>query len=352
MILLAENFYGLTTALASTKFMEWVGGTTISVSASRFPANSSAALIGSTNIVSNGYLSYAIPSSSAIYSGMAVSFQELGAGDSFKLFEFRHTGTIQVRLIPNLSELKVVHGNGTVLGTYNIPGFIRNNWYYIEMGAVISNTSGSCEVRINGNTVISASNVDTQNTSLPIITDIFIGRTTITGGANYGYISASDWYICNSEGSNPRTNTFLGEIRIASLIATQSGDQVDFKPLSASLNSALMLDDANRPDGDATYVSASAVDSMDLYKMIGYTGSVTNIYGVGINTYTRKNDAGERKLALAIKSGSTISYSPSQSITYTYGWNGHVFETNPNTSTNWGSLQDVLNSQVGFKIVK
>jgi hypothetical protein len=239
------------------------------------------------------------------------------------------------------------------LGSYNIPGFSSNSWYYIEMGAVIDNTSGSCEVRINGSTVISASNVDTNNgSSTPSVGDIYIGTNNRSAINSRGLISASDWYICNSQGSNPRTNTFLGEIRVASLIPTQSGDQADFKPLSSSLNSALMLDDALLPDGNLTYVSASARDSMDLYRMFGYTGSSTNIYGVGVNTYVRKNDAGERNLALAIKSGSSISYSPSQSVTYDYGWNYHVFETNPNTSTNWASLQDVLSSQVGFKIVR
>lgn len=353
MILLAENFYGLTTALASTKFLEFVGTTAITPSASRFPTNSSGITIGTASPNSQtAWVSYAITGSNPVYSGIAFKMQSLSTSDSFSLFRFRQGGTTQVELTINGPELKLLQGNGTVLGTYGIPGFASANWYYIEMGAVIDNTSGSCEVKLNGTTVMSASNVDTQNTTIQTINEVFIGRARPLTGNYYGLISSSDWYICNSQGSNPRTNTFLGEIRVASLIPTQSGDQVDFKPLSSSLNSALMLDDANLPDGDATYVSASAPNSMDLYRMFGYTGSSTNIYGVGVNAYVRKNDAGERNLALAVKSGSTVSYSPSQSITYNYGWNSYVFDTNPNTSTAWESLQDVLNSQVGFKIVK
>ena len=353
MILLAENFYGLTTALATTKFIEFVSPATITISGSRFPQNSSGVILGNNS--TPGYLVYTITGSNPVYSGYAVKVQASGQGtDTLSLFRFRQGGNTHLELVLNQAELKLYQGLGlALLGSYNIPGFSSNSWYYIEMGAVIDNTSGSCEVRINGSTVISASNVDTNNgSSTPSVGDIYIGTNNRSAINSRGLISASDWYICNSQGSNPRTNTFLGEIRVASLIPTQSGDQADFKPLSSSLNSALMLDDALLPDGNLTYVSASARDSMDLYRMFGYTGSSTNIYGVGVNTYVRKNDAGERNLALAIKSGSSISYSPSQSVTYDYGWNYHVFETNPNTSTNWASLQDVLSSQVGFKIVR
>ena len=355
MILLAENFYGLTTAIATTKF-SGLTRAEITVSGSRFPANSSGIIMPpDTNgftALDAAYVIYAITGSSPVYSGIAFKMQDTSIGNSFSLFQFRQAGTIQLDLTINASELNLRNGGGTVLGTYGIPGFATSNWYYIEMGAVISNTTGSCEVRLNGSTVISASNVDTQNTTIPLVTDVLVGRTRGTGlySYYYGLISASDWYICNSQGSNPRTNTFLGDIRIVSLLPSQSGDQADFKPLSSSLNSALMLDDGNLPDGDLTYVSASASGSMDLYRMFGYAGSSTYIYGVGVNAYARKTDGGVRDLVLTVKSGSTVNYSPSQSITDNYKWNSYVFDTNPNTSATWGSLQDVLNSQVGFKI--
>jgi len=355
MILLAENFYGLTTALATTKFSGFTAAG-ITVSGSRFPVYSSGIIMppdtDNWTQLDPAYVIYAITGSGTVYSGIAFKMQDTSAANSFSLFQFRQAGTIQLDLTINVSELNLRNGGGAVLGTYGIPGFATSNWYYIEMGAVISNTSGSCEVRLNGSTVISASNVDTQNTAIPLVTDILVGRTRHNGLGYYsGLISASDWYICNSQGSNPRTNTFLGDIRIVSLNPSQSGDQVDFKPLSSSLNSALMLDDGNLPDGDLTYVSASASGSMDLYRMFGYTGTSTYIYGVGVNAYVRKDDAGVRDLALAVKSGSTVAYSPSQSITNNYTWNSYVFDTNPNTSAAWGSLQDAVNSQVGFKLV-
>lgn len=349
MLILAENFFGLTTATAPSKIFEVGTGAIISTSGSRYPTNSSGVIFtaGSTT----HYLSVAIPSSNTLYTGLAFrAAVNPTTSTTFNLFQLRNLNAATLNHVSlqlkNGQLLLYSDNNTTLLGSYSIPSFSTANWYYVELGGFISG-SGSVEVRLDGATAISASNVNTQHGTIPTVNNILLGVTANGGSLQ---VSASDWYVCDTSGSNSLTNTFLGDIRIVSLIPSQSGDQNDFMPLSAS--SALMIDDANQPDGDSTFVSASARNSMDLYKMTQYTGSATTVYGVAVNTYAKRTDSGRRELVLAIKSGSNISYSPSQSISFNYGWNSYGFDINPATSAPWASLQDIMNSQVGFKIVR
>jgi len=159
----------------------------------------------------------------------------------------------------------------------------------------------------------------------------------------------TDWYVTNTNGSNPATNGFLGDIRIVSTIPTASGDTINFTPLSAS--NFEMVDDGNSPDNDVTFVSASAPTSMDLYRTIAYTGSVTQIYGLGVKALARKTEPGSRAIQLVIKSGSTFTYSPSESILDNYRYHAGIFERNPNTGAVWSSVSHANNTQIGFTIL-
>jgi hypothetical protein len=240
--------------------------------------------------------------------------------------------------------ITVRRGGSTTLATYTIPNYVANNWYYYEFGAVIDDTAGSVQLRLNGNTVISASGLDTRNGALAYVDGVSLDCLSSTTTVN-----VTDWYVTNTQGSNPATNGFLGDIRIVSTIPNASGDVINFLPLSSS--NVLMVDDGNSPDNDGTYVSASLSGSLDLYRTTTYTGSFTQIYGLGVKALARKTDPGARNIQLAIKSGSSITYAPSESILDSYRYHAAIFETNPNTGTTWSSVSDVNGTQVGFTII-
>jgi hypothetical protein len=285
----------------------------------------------------NSYLLAGVTGSNPIYCGMAVR----QTGGTFLLL-IRQNGTTHVDLVSSNGLITVRRGGSTTLATYTIPNYVSNNWYYYEFGAVIDDISGSVHVRLNAQTVISASGLDTRNGVLAYADEVRVDQQS-----DFTYIT--DWYITNTQGSNPATNGFLGDIRIFSTTPTASGDTINFTPLSSS--NALMVDDGNSPDNDVTFVSASLPNSMDLYKTVEYTGSVTQIYGLGVKALARKTEPGSRAMQIAIKSGSTFAYSPSESILDSYRYHAGIFETNPNTGTPWSSLSDVNNTQIGFTIL-
>lgn len=356
MILDVENFYGITQATMTQRFvLHGNVGYNIPGDYGRYGPQTSAGLYLQSYDAVSPYFMLQVTASNPIFCGAAF-FPQVNDGSStannLALFQLRQSNTIHVNVsLCNDGTVRAWRGDGTQLGsTYTIPRYTLNTWYYFEVGAVIDNTSGSVIVRLGENIIISASNVDTNNgvSGTPFIDRV---GTYVYGGfaTPLQIYRTTDWYITNDSGSNPDTNGFLGDIRIVSQVPSASGDTIQFVPLSST--NVSNVDDGISVDGDTTYVSASAVDSMDLYRTAIYTGSASKIYGVNVKTYARKADAGVRSYVSTIKSGSNFSFSPSRSLSDTYLFESHTFENNPNTSAPWGSMTEVNGTQVGVKIV-
>jgi hypothetical protein len=344
MIIYEQNFFGITDANMSLNFkylFRFYFIDTINVNPvwSRWSSNTSAIRMKSYISANTAFLFAGITGSSPIYCGWA---QNSSGGDS--VTQFRQNGTVHVDAYFSNGVVTIRRAGTTTLVSANIPNYAPNNWYYYELGTVIADISGSVEFRVNGQTIISASNLDTRNGVSP-----YVDEVGFYAGSPDPSHYITDWYITNGEGSNPATNGFLGDIRIFSTIPTASGDTINFTPLTGS--NALMVDDGNSPDNDTTFVSASMPGSIDLYRTVAYTGSFTQIYGLGVKALARKTEPGSRAIQLAIKSGSTLTYFPSESILDNYRYHAGIFERNPNTGTTWSSLSDVNNTQIGFTIL-
>lgn len=335
MILLHENFFGINGSNVVQNF-KYVNAISVGTSFSRWTTNTS-------GMAFNGWPAYlyaGITGSNPVYSGWA---QYAVSGDGLSV-RFRQNGTTHVDAYFQGGLVTIRRGLSTTLATYNIPNWSSNTWYYFEMGAVIDDVNGSVQFIVNGQTVISASNLDTRNGALPYVDEVgFEGPNLVT---RIYYMT--DWYVTDTLGSNPTTNGFLGDIRIFSTIPSSSGDTLNFIPLTGT--NVQMVDDGNSPDDNTTFVSASLSGSLDLYNTFQYTGSATQIYGVGVKALARKTDAGSRNIQLTIKSGSNIQRSVTQSVLDSYRYHTAVFETNPNTGGTW-ALPDANGTQVGYTIL-
>ena len=81
-------------------------------------------------------------------------------------------------------ELKVLR-NITALGTTTGLGCVADTWYYIELQATIDNTIGSFELRVNEINELSASGIDTQESSSPTLNNVLFYNDF--SGANHYY---------------------------------------------------------------------------------------------------------------------------------------------------------------------
>lgn len=212
-------------------------------------------------------------------------------------------------------------------------------WYYLEFKATIHDSAGSYEIRINGITQQSYSGLDTKVGSNAGVDYIAIGV-----GTNGYYYYCDDIYICDDTGST--NNDFLGDVRIVALYPNAAGDQTDWTPSTG--NNYDCVNDA-QPNDDTDYVSTSTATNEDLYNIENITIS-GEILGVQVNARFRKDDAGSRKLKLAMKSDATTIYSSGYSVTDDYIYEEFVSDVDPDGDVAW-TVAGLNALQIGANLV-
>jgi hypothetical protein len=214
-------------------------------------------------------------------------------------------GTVQHVVISTASNGAInIQRASTIVATSAGAILSTNMWNYIEVSATISDTVGAVDVRVNGTSVVSFSG-DTRNAGTSTnIDQVGLCNNHLT---EWNYID--NLYICNDSGGAPY-NTYLGDIRINTLVPSAAGSDSAFTPSSGA--NYTTVDEL--PYSTADYVSASTSGTRDLYAMGDLTGSYT-VLAVQNNVIVKKTDAGGTALKSALKSGATIYYGAPQTIT-------------------------------------
>lgn len=227
----------------------------------------------------------------------------------------------------------------TELGS-SVPGlFTADNWYFIEIETVISDTVGRVTVFVNGASVINLTNQDTKN-GVPTTVD----NVEFVGGAEYlsqgGIYWYDDLYVTD-------TGTRLGESRVETLYPNADTAVKQWTPLTGTENYA-MVDEA-QCDGDTTYVFASstATDNYDFGNLSDNPSAVRAVQAV---TFAKKTDTATRNLYLQTVSGATTSDGPPIPLLSTYTRFNRIMETDPNTAAAW-TYPDVNTVKGGPKIL-
>jgi hypothetical protein len=276
-----------------------------------------------------------IPASAQIFVGFSLNVDPSFSG-SFLTFSADNGTVPHISVSYNSTQL-FIHRNGTVLSTVaNLSP--TSSWYYIEVTTTIHDTTGICKVKVNGIELINFTG-DTRNGG----TSTNIDMITLARPASGGNSRFDDLYICDTTGSAPH-NTFLGEVRINTLVPTAAGSDTGFTPSTGA--NYTTVDEL--PYSATDYVTATASGTRDLYAMSDVSGSYT-VMGVQNNVIAKKVDAGGTAIKPAIKSGGTIYYGTStalqtgdKTITDTRG-------VDPATSTAW-TLAGVNNLESGMEI--
>jgi hypothetical protein len=210
-------------------------------------------------------------------------------------------------------------------------------WAYIEISATLNETTGTCNVLVNGAPVITFTG-DTKNGGTSTNLDAFSLQ-----GTSLGMIQVDNLYLCNSTGSAPH-NTFLGEVRIQTITPNGAGTTTQFTP-SAGANYAAVDE---LPYSSTDYVSATPAGTRDTYAMSDLSGSY-NILALQNNVIAKKLDAGGTAIKPAIVSSSTVYYGTSVPITATDMTITDVRMVDPATSAAW-TISGVNAIEVGMEI--
>ena len=169
---------------------------------------------------------------STVVVGFAISGNFNGAGFYLALYD---GVTCQQSIYFNSSNNSVtanLNNVTTALGTSAAAVYTNNVWNYVEIKTVTSSTTGAVTVRINGGTVLSLTNINTQVSSNSYINGIY------WGAYSSGYVSyyIDDLYVLDtttSPGANPNNN-FLGDCSVTTMFPVAAGTSTQFTTPSLS----------------------------------------------------------------------------------------------------------------------
>lgn len=249
--------------------------------------------------------------------------------------------------LQNTGQLRVTRGNNvTVLGT-TTNALSAGQTYYIEWKLKIDNTTGTVDVRVNGESWLSLTGQDTQNTTNATANGFILGvsayPTSSFGTA--GTFDYDDVYVCDTQGSN--NNDFMGDVRIQATLPSGAGTTTNFTPSAGS--NYENVDDAT-PNDNTDYNYSLTAGHIDTYVMGDIAPSAGTIKGIAVQMRARKDDAGTRTIAAAIRTGGTDYFGSNKNIGTDYTYYTEIWEINPNTSVGF-SIADINGLEAGAKVI-
>ena len=237
--------------------------------------------------------------------GFACFFSEYYGG---QIVEFRNStdssgnGHFICLAATNTLILEVKRGP-TVLATS--PKALKiNRWYYVELQVFIDDSNGSYDLRVNEETILSGSNVDTKHSALSTCDQICFSAGYATGFNNC-YIQ--DIYLLDNNGTF--NNSFLGDIRVDCLYPNGNGSSSQFIGSDGNSTDNYLLVNEATLNEDTSYVESSTVNDIDLYQMDSMSSSPldsNSIYGVQAVNVTKKDDAGARDGNIVLRTNTAI----------------------------------------------
>lgn len=278
------------------------------------------------------------------------AFRLVDAGGSYMPIMFYSDGVsaiVQVSLsIDSGGNLKAHRGvMGTQLGpTYNIPGFVLMNWYYLEAKVTLDNVAGSVEVRLNGTTVILATGVDTIQSGVGAAVDaVGLGSINCCNGER---MDIDDYYAADTLGTT--NNDFLGDVSVETLLPNGNGSNSDFLGSDGNSVDNYLLVDESPPD-TADYVGSATVGAKDSYAMTNMVRTTGTVLAVQVNSIMHKSDAGARHAKNLVRSGAAEVLGADRDLATTFIHYSDAVEVDPNTSAAW-SIAAVNAAEMGVQV--
>lgn len=339
-LLLVEGFDNIDTATLSQK--GWaVSGQTVGSAYGRFAGSQGVSLANY-----QGDIQAPIPASNTVILGFAIC-PLTNAYPNVAVFSSTSNQQIAVRMDWANSRLRFLRGDSTVLASTNIGSMNLSGsaWQYLEVKIYFHSSAGTIDCHVNGVSAMTpATGLVTQYGAVQAVTVVTIGGHIFGEGGLP--MNVDDLYICDDTGTT--NNTFLGDVRVLTLMPTGAGGSTQFTP-SAGSNYACVNEVP--PNGDTSYVESSTVGNIDYYAMADLSVVPATIFGVQVDVDMEKTDAGARtgrtKLisSAAVTNGATVAPSAAS-----YAYAKTIVEKDPNTTAAW-TYAGVNAAQAGVEVV-
>jgi hypothetical protein len=182
---------------------------------------------------------------------------------------------------------KIVNSAGTTLAT-GTTKIATATWYYFELRVVVSATVGTVELRLNGSPTAecSATGVNTGSATI---------NTILASGNQFYY---DDIYCVDPNSGSSPTNTWLGDVRVETLMPTGDGNSTAWTGTYTAVDESVANDDTD-------YIYSATPGQVETYGLSNLSVSAGTVFAVQMNLTARKDDAGARTIAPVVRVGST-----------------------------------------------
>ncbi len=251
-----------------------------------------------------------------------------------------NTTTHEILVLTSTGTLSMQRAGGFLVGpTISIN---LNTWYYIEIKSLLSDTVGTLEWRVDGNTIYSGTGLDTKATGTKTVFDSVY---FLSNHASQAMI-IDDFYLCNGAGST--NNNFLGSIAVETIYPDNNGNSSQFVGSDAdSTDNYLLVDEATPNTSD--YVESATVGEKDTYSFGNLVRTTGNVLAIQPTLYAQKSDAGARTAKLIARSSATEGLSDAKNLNI--GWGAHMypFDQDPNGNISW-TISSANAAEFGFQV--
>lgn len=275
----------------------------------------------------------------------------VGGGAFFgNIFSFvsDNGATCHITISAHLDTIYVYRGlaNGTLLGSYTVPAPSYSDWYYFEAKAVLHDSAGSVEVKMNGATIINLTGIDTKNGGTKAVFDGVAVGAPQTENNVHGLMD--DFYVCNGAGSI--NNNFLGDVAVETLYPSGNGSSSQFMGSDGnSVDNYLLVDETGTPVL-TDYVEETVSGERDLYAIANLVRTSGPIYGVQVTDHVRNSDSGAVSCKVSLKSGATLVAGADFPVDTTWKTARKLWELNPDGSVAW-DIAAVNAIEAGVEVV-
>jgi hypothetical protein len=233
--------------------------------------------------------------------------------------------------------LDIINAGGGVQASSS-PGLIPAGiWAYIEVQGRIHDTLGQVTIRVNGTTVVSATNFDTKNPASAAADVIWFEP----GGVSPCLFD--DFYLCTGSLSDP----FLGDSRVDTLLPNGNGAVNQFVGSDGnSTDNYLLVDEV--PPSSTDYTGSPTVGQQDLYTFADLGFTTGTIHAVCPTFYVAKTEVGART-AKPVLRRTTSNVGTGFTLDTAYRTRQAVYTTDPETSAAW-TITNVNALQAGVEV--
>lgn len=225
-------------------------------------------------------------------------------------------------------EVRTGGPSGTVRAT-SAPALVTTAWQHVEMKLTFHATTGAAEIRVNGQTVINASNINTDGAAGGVAAQVRIGLDTTPGA------TPTTWYIDDLfawDLSGTYNNDFIGDKKVYVLVPNADTAAADWTPNSGSTGYT-QIDEI--PPSSSDYIQGTVVGDISEFELTDLPSDVTNVLALQFYTKMLKTDAGDSNVQMSAVSGASAAAGTDRPITTNATVYTDVFEEDPDTNAPW-----------------